>query len=177
MKTAATNLVVTRNVSVKTLLEGLPIHGRGELEGARKKLFHNLGKHFFTDVATALHLHPKDYVVKSWDMDPSGSGEIWFHTTALFFQCSQDYMVENQSPVLIRRCVSLQDLANGIQYPEKDHQGLIQPILTKNHLRDSKTADTPMKKAHWMPLEALESVEVAVDWILSFKTRLMTGDA
>lgn len=148
MKTAAPNLVVTRNVTVKTLLEGLPIHGRGELEGARRTLFHKLARRFFYDLAIQLRLSPKDFDVSNYYMGAETSGEIWLHTTRLFLQMSQDYIREpfsstsseyiKQGPVKVRRCFGIRD------FPKADVQ------------------------IYWMPLITLQSVEETRDWVLNF---------
>lgn len=155
MKTAAPNLVVTRNVTVKTLLEGLPIISTGQLEGARKSLFHKMGVRFFRDVAIALRLQPSEYRVSNFEMATHESGEVWLHTNSLFLQMGQNFPSVRwvggpefaiPYPVKVRRCFAQTD------YPARD------------------------APTWWMPLEAIESVTTCRDWILNFKTRLMTGE-
>lgn len=148
MKSAAANLVVTRNVTVKTLLEGLPIISTGQLEGARKSLFHKMGVRFFRDVAIALRLQPSEYRVSNFEMAAHESGEVWLHTNSLFLQMGQNFPIIGEvcTPVKLRRCFAQ------TEYPARD------------------------APTWWMPLSAIESVTTCRDWILDFKTRSMTGE-
>src|ERR1700733_12567458 len=147
MKSAAENLVVTRNVTVKTLLEGLPIIGTGQLENARKRLFHNLGVKFFKEVAIALRLQPTEYRISNFDMGSNESGEVWLHTNSLYLQMGQNFppIESNVSPFKVRKCTAL------THYPERDD------------------------RVWWMPFSAIESVTTCRDWILEFKAQSMFG--
>ena len=156
MKSAARNLVVTRSVSVRSLLEGLPIHG--QLEGARKQLFHRLGFKFWKELAIALRMPPTEYLIRIEEMSQDSSGEVWLHTKGLFLRMSQDFMDTAYSDVYrhnihhdadcgavsIRKCFGLSDYGRN-------------------------------QTEYWMPSAALENVETAADWILNFKIARM-GD-
>jgi hypothetical protein len=159
VRSAARNLAVTRTVTVKTLLEGLPIHGHGQLEGARKQLFHKLGFKFMKEVAIALRLNSSDYSVKVEPLSQDSSGEIWFHTRSMLIIMSQDFL----------------DTAYSETYKHNIHQdGACGAASVKRCFGLNDYGHE--QKETWMPTSALETVSTCVEWITNYKIRQLTGE-
>jgi hypothetical protein len=141
VKTAAPSLVVSRQLTVVTLLQGGKLHSETSLEAARKNLFHRLGIRFFKEFATALHMQPKAYEVRNYLGGQKVSGEIWLHTESYFFKLSQDFRKDEgsgESALYVRRCFGLKDFGAN-------------------------------SESHWMPTEYLENVAAARDWFLDLR--------
>jgi hypothetical protein len=141
VKTAAPSLVVSRTLTVVTLLRGGKLHSETALEASRKNLFHRLGIKFFKEFATSLHWQPNSYDVRNYLGGQKVSGEIWLHSENYFFKLSQDFRKDEgsgESALYARRCFGLKDFGANSQ-------------------------------PYWMPTELLENVTGARDWFLDLR--------
>jgi len=106
MKSAAKNLVTTRDLTLRQILEGPPIEGFTEQGAATKILFHKLGTAWLKKLALGIGGDPTD--VRSNLAGPAVSGEVSLNGRNVYI-CLSGIVLDRTKDeflqtVLVRKC-------------------------------------------------------------------------